>query len=65
VRGFLPGFGYQCGVALAATASYAEAVIARRVGYATAMAGVAASVFVLAAVLAALGNERRAVKFGE
>jgi hypothetical protein len=29
------------------------------------MAGVAASVFLLAAVLAALGNEHRAVKFGE
>ena len=65
VRGFLPGFGYQCGVAVAATAPYAEAVIARRTGYAAAMAGVAASVFLLAAVLAAAGKERRGVTFGE
>src|ERR1017187_4938707 len=65
VRGFLPGFGYQCGVAVAATAPYAEAVIARRTGYAAAMAGVASSVFLLAAVLAAAGKERRGVTFGE
>jgi SHS family lactate transporter-like MFS transporter len=65
VRGFLPGFGYQCGVAVASTASYIEAVMARRIGYAGAMAGVAASVFLLAAVLTAVGRERRAVTFGE
>jgi SHS family lactate transporter-like MFS transporter len=65
VRGFLPGFGYQCGVAVASTAYYVEAVMARRIGYAGAMAGVAASVFLLAAVLTAVGRERRAVTFGE
>jgi hypothetical protein len=42
-----------------------EAVMARRIGYAGAMAGVAASVFLLAAVLTAVGKENRAVKFGE
>jgi SHS family lactate transporter-like MFS transporter len=65
VRGFLPGFGYQCGVAVAPTASYVEAVMAGRVGYAWAMAGVAATVFLLAAALTAAGGERRAVRFGE
>ncbi|HUP03348.1 MAG TPA: MFS transporter [Bryobacteraceae bacterium] len=65
LRGFLPGFGYQCGVALASAAPYLEAVIAKRAGYATAMAEVAACVFVLAAALAAAGRERKAVKFGE
>jgi len=64
VRGFLPGFAYQCGVAVASTAPYAEAVIARRIGYAGAMAGVAASVFLLAAVLTAVGKERRGMRFG-
>ena len=50
---------------MASTAPYAEAVIARRIGYAGAMAGVAASVFLLAAVLTAVGKERRGMTFGE
>jgi SHS family lactate transporter-like MFS transporter len=65
VRGFLPGFGYQCGVLLASSVSYIEAVLARRTSYAIAMAGTAAAVFLLAAAATALGPERRAVKFGE
>ena len=38
VRGFLPGFGYQCGALLAGSVGYIEAVLARRTGYAVAMA---------------------------
>ena len=64
VRGFLPGFGYQCGVLLASSVSYIEAVFAHRTSYAIAMAGTAATVFLLAAAAAALGPERRAVSFG-
>src|SRR5206468_2789929 len=37
VRGFLPGFGYQCGVLLASSVSYIEAVFAHRSSYAIAM----------------------------
>jgi SHS family lactate transporter-like MFS transporter len=65
VRAFLPGFAYQCGVAVASCAPYIEAVIARRIGYAGAMAGVAVAVFLLAAMLTAMGRERRAIRFGE
>jgi SHS family lactate transporter-like MFS transporter len=65
VRGFLPGFGYQCGVLIAGSVSYLEAAIAGRTGYATAMAIVAGSVFVLAAVATAAGPERRGARFGE
>ena len=35
VRGFLPGFAYQCGVAVAGSVAYIEAVFADRMTYAT------------------------------
>jgi SHS family lactate transporter-like MFS transporter len=65
VRGFLPGFGYQCGVLLASAVTYIEAVFAHRSSYAIAMAGTAATVFLLAALATAVGPERRATVFGE
>ncbi len=64
VRGFLPGFAYQCGVALAGTVAYLEAVFAERTSYANAMALTAGTVFVLAAIAAWLGRERHGVEFG-
>src|SRR6266704_269727 len=64
VRGFLPGFAYQCGVFLAGYIGYAEARVAEHLNYAWAMALVAATVFVLGAVVALLGPERRGVAFG-
>src|SRR2546427_4497545 len=57
--GFLPGFAYQCGVFLAGYIGYAEARVAEHLNYAWAMALVAATVFVLGAVVAVLGPERR------
>ena len=65
VRGFLPGFGYQCGVLLASSVTYIEAVFAHRTSYAIAMASTAAIVFLLAAAAAAAGPERRGARFGE
>ena len=65
VRGFLPGFGYQCGVLLSGYVSYLEATLARRTGYSTAMASTAGIVFLIAVVAVAVGKERRAAKFGE
>jgi SHS family lactate transporter-like MFS transporter len=65
VRGFLPGFAYQCGVLLAGSVAYVEAVFAQRTSYANAMALTALTVFLLAAVVAARGPERRAVRFGD
>ena len=64
VRGFLPGFGYQCGALLSSGAVYAEAVFARHVHYPVAMAATAATVFLFAAVAALAGRERRGVRFG-
>jgi MFS transporter, SHS family, lactate transporter len=65
VRGFLPGFAYQCGVAVAGTVAYIEAIFADHMTYATAMAFTAATVFILGAVAAWAGKEKRGVAFGE
>lgn len=64
VRGFLPGFAYQCGVLIAGTVAYIEAVFASRTTYARAMALVALVVFAIAAVVAGAGRERRGITFG-
>ena len=64
VRGFLPGFAYQCGVLLAGSVGYVEAILAQRTSYANAMALTAFVVFILAAAVVALGREKRGVQFG-
>ena len=64
VRGFLPGFAYQCGVLLAGSVGYVEAILAERTSYANAMALTAFVVFVLAAAIVALGREKRGIEFG-
>jgi SHS family lactate transporter-like MFS transporter len=65
VRGFLPGFAYQCGVLIAGTIGYLQAVAARHVSWAQAMAITAGIVFSLAALVAILGPERRGIVYGE
>lgn len=64
VRGFLPGFAYQCGVALAGTVAVIEAVFAKNSSYAVAMALTAVSVFSLAAVVTWAGKEKPGIEFG-
>ena len=64
VRGFLPGFAYQCGVALASSIPHLQALFAAGASYASAMARSAAVVFALGAIVAGLGRERRGVAFG-
>jgi SHS family lactate transporter-like MFS transporter len=64
VRGFLPGFAYQCGAALAGAIPYLEALLAERLNYAWAMALIAATVCALGVGVTALGPERRGVAFG-
>ena len=64
VRGFLPGFAYQCGVLAASSVAYVEALLAERTSYASAMASVAVVVLSVAAVVVALGPERSGVVFG-
>jgi SHS family lactate transporter-like MFS transporter len=64
VRGFLPGFAYQCGVLLASSVAYIEARFAAHTSYARAMAMAAGTVFILGAIVTWLGHERRGVEFG-
>ena len=64
VRGFLPGFAYQCGVLVAGTIAYLQAAAAVGRTYAVAMAITAGTVFVVCAVVAALGPERRGIVYG-
>jgi len=64
VRGFLPGFAYQCGVLLAGSVAYLEAILAEHTSYANAMALTASVVFTLAAIVVALGREKKGIQFG-
>ncbi len=64
VRGFLPGFAYQCGVAIASKIPHVQALFAAHTSYAQAMAFSAATVFIVGAVVARAGPERRGVAFG-
>src|SRR5262245_49721291 len=65
VRGFLPGFAYQCGVLLAGSVAYIEALFAERMSYAMAMSLTAVTVVTGAVLVPALGCEKRGIKFGE
>ena len=64
VRGFLPGFAYQCGVLLAGNVAYVEALFARHLSYATAMAVTALTVFAIGVVVIGFSRERRGAPFG-
>ena len=64
IRGFLPGFGYQCGVLIAGTIAYLEAALAEHMSYSAAMALSAGVVFAGAAIVASLGKERKGTSFG-
>lgn len=64
VRGFLPGFAYQCGVLLAGSVAYIEALLKERMSFATAMALTAVTVFTGAIIITALGREQRGIHFG-
>ena len=64
IRGFLPGFAYQCGVLLAGAVAYIEAVLGKRFSYSITMATTAVIVFAGASIAAALGKERKGIHFG-
>jgi MFS transporter, SHS family, lactate transporter len=64
VRGFLPGFAYQCGVLLSSSVVYIQSIYAQRTSYAAAMAFTAVTVFSAACVATAVGRERRGAEFG-
>ena len=65
VRGFLPGFGYQCGVLLAGSIAYWQTLLSEHhVRFANALCVTAISVFAIAIAVFAVGHERRGVTFG-
>jgi SHS family lactate transporter-like MFS transporter len=63
VRGFLPGFAYQCGVLLAGNAAHVEAQLSKGSTYSNAMAMTAFTAFCLGAIVAVFGPERKAAAF--
>jgi SHS family lactate transporter-like MFS transporter len=67
VRGFLPGFAYQCGALIAGTAPSIQAALAKQAGwgYANTMAISALVLFILASLVAWLGPERHGEVFGQ
>jgi SHS family lactate transporter-like MFS transporter len=64
IRGFLVGFGHQCGVLLSGSIVVIQPLLAEHMPYPTAMAITAGTVFAGAAVVTALGKEMRARVFG-
>jgi MFS transporter, SHS family, lactate transporter len=64
VRGFLPGFAYQCGVLISGSIVYVQALFAEHFSYATTMALSAGVVFAGGSIIAALGRERHGHVFG-
>ncbi len=65
VRGFLPGFAYQCGVLIAANAAHWQVSFAKNGRYSGPMAVMALIVFAAGAVVVLCGPERRAAQFRE
>ena len=64
VRGFLPGFGYQCAVALAGSIGALQSVLKEHMAFVNAMAITALCAFIVAAIVIPLFPERRGVVFG-
>jgi len=64
VRGFLPGFSYQCGVLISASIVYIQPLIAEHFSYANTMALSAGVVFLGGAIVTAAGRERHGQIFG-
>lgn len=64
VRGFLPGFSYQCGNLMAAPLGWWQASLKDTYPYANVLAITAGVVFLLAILVTAVGPERRGLAFG-
>jgi SHS family lactate transporter-like MFS transporter len=64
IRGFMPGFAYQCGNLAAAYIAVFETTLAKTWGYGKTLAISALVIFIVAAIVAGAGPERRGVKFG-
>ena len=64
VRGFLPGFSYQCGNLIAASIAWVQAALAEQLPYPQVMAASAAAIFAMAIIATIFGRERRGIVFG-
>jgi SHS family lactate transporter-like MFS transporter len=64
VRGFMPGFAYQCGNLIASYVSPLQASLAERVGYARALAESAVFMFIVAVFVIWFGPEKHGQEFG-
>ena len=64
MRGFLPGFSYQVGVLIAATAPYIEASLSHRFSYATVMGTFTGIAMIVAMFVIGLGPEAHRIAFG-
>jgi SHS family lactate transporter-like MFS transporter len=65
VRGFLPGFSYQCGNLIAASIAWIQAAMAQKFPFSHVMAGSAVIIFSLGIAAVSLGRERRGIEFGQ
>lgn len=63
IRGFLPGFAYQCGILLAGSVAYIEAIFSGG-GYSHSMSMTALVVFAGAAIVIGCGWEKPGIEFG-
>jgi SHS family lactate transporter-like MFS transporter len=63
LRGFFPGFAYQLGVLIASSIPFIEAVLAERLGYATAMEIMAGAVLLIGAIVILAGPEAKGIHF--
>ena len=64
IRGFMPGFAYQCGILLAGSITYLQALFGGATSYSNAMALTALAVFASTAVIVSIGPEKKGVVFG-
>lgn len=63
LRGFFPGLAYQCGVLIASSISYIEAVLGEHFSYSTSMGLLAATVLIVGAMVIWAGPEAKGVSF--
>jgi MFS transporter, SHS family, lactate transporter len=63
LRGFFPGLAYQCGVLIASTITYIEAVLGEHFSYAVSMGALAAAVLLIGAMVIWAGPEAKGVSF--
>jgi MFS transporter, SHS family, lactate transporter len=64
LRGFLPGFAYQCGVFIAGSSVFIEQLMTHHFSYAQSMGAFAAAAFIIGIIVIAAGPEAHRVAFG-